>query len=210
MMRCLGISLALLLSASLVCVVRGELLLFEREISVNRSVNIFDTDQFDLDLTFGDDFFNPTNAVTLFDDLIVSPADTGSSFEASATNDPGFLGAANRVTDASNEFVNVSLSEDQPGGLTEQRGWQESFFFGNVAPGTPPDLAGEEVTMVKLRINSFTLLAGSSGGESSLTVEGQPVDLNATLSIFGIPEPECVCLLCVALTMLGARASRVR
>ena len=211
MIRCFGVLAAPMLSVFLAGIVQGEILLFERMISVNRSVNIFDTDQFDLDLILGDAFFDPNNPVTLFDGLVISPADVGSTFEATPTSDPNisdpnsFPIAAGRVTDAINEFVVVSFTEDQLGGFTELRGWTENFFFGHVAPGIPPDLAGNTVDHVRLHIDSFTLIPAPPAGGSTSAISGQPVDLVFTLSIFAIPEPDGICLIVVGLVLLGRR-----
>ena len=103
-------------------------LLFERSLGVNRSVNILDTNQFDLDLTLANSFFNSSNPVTLFDDLIISTVDVGNTYSVSS-GDSTFEDAELRITDSLDEHILVILAENQPCGLTEQRGWSESLFF---------------------------------------------------------------------------------
>ena len=164
----------------------AELLLYERTVSVNRSVNTFDGDQFDLDLIFGDHQFVPTNEVILFDGLVVSPADVGSIYEAALGGDANFLTVSGRVTDSLNEYISVSITEDILGGLNEQRISRENKFFQQEAP---PDLSGSLVEKITMEIDSFTL-AGPGD-----VVEGDPVDLVVTISFFGIPEPQTIALL---------------
>lgn len=182
-------------------------LLYERTVSVNRSSNIFSTDEFDLDLVFGDNQFAPTNGVTLFDSLIVSPADVGSTFSADAGSDTEFATVAGRVTDAQNEFMNLSLTEDLSGGLTEQRIWQENRFFQQLVPVNPPDLAGMELGSINVKVESFTFMTEQNEESSN----SQPVDLVLTVSFLGIvPEPTSVALVAVGLfaNMLRRRGGR--
>ena len=177
-------------------------LLFERTMSVNRSVNIFDTNQFDLDVTFANRFFNPTNPVTLFDSLKITPDDVGSSFSISS-GDPLFADADLRLTDDLDEQILILFTEDQPNGLTEQRGWSESFFFFDPATLATVDLAGASLESIGLRVDQFTLVTGSS-----LTVAtGPPVDLQMTISFFGsaIPEPASIWILWAGVATLGIR-----
>ncbi len=207
-------SLAILLATLLSGPVQAEILLFSRVISVNRSVNIFDTNQFDLDLNFGNDFFSPTNGVTLFDDLVVTPANVGSTYDATSTSDPNFPEVAVRITDGLNQFIKVMLTENQLGGLSEQRGWPENFFFGHVAPLAPPDLLGMQVDRVSLHIDSFTFSSSPpGGGPSALVAEpltsGQQFDLVFTLSVYSaVPEPAACWLLFTGLVALGLRTAR--
>ncbi len=205
MTRLLNVLLALLLATLLIGETQGAILLFQREISVNRSMNIFDTDQFDLDLNFGNDFFAPTNNVKLFDSLVISPGNVGTTYDTTSTSDSAFSTVAGRLTDSLNEFIKVSLTEDQAGGLTEQRGWAENFFFGH---SSPPDLAGATVDRVSLHIDAFSLLsAASDEGPAALVAQplsdGQEFELMFTVSIFGIPEPAAAQLLLVGLMVLG-------
>jgi hypothetical protein len=205
MTRRLKVLLALLLATLFAGETQGGILLFQREVSVNRSVNIFDTDQFDLDLILGNDYFVPTNAITLFDSLVISPADVGMTYDATLINDPAFSTVAERLTDAKKEFIKVSLTEDQLNGLTEQRGWAENFFFGRASP---PDLAGETVNRVSLHIDGFDFhLAVTDGDPAALVaqplIDGPEFDLRFTVSIYGVPEPAAAQLLLAGLTVLG-------
>ena len=206
MTRRLNVSQVLLLAMLLAGEAQGEILLFQRGVSVNRSVNIFDTDQFDLDLIFGDDFFDPNNPVTLFDSLVISPADVGATYDATSASDPNnFSTVAGRLTDALNEIINASVTENQVGGLSEQRGWPENFFFGH---SSPPDLARTTVDRVSLHIDAFTLLPGAPDeGPAALVAQplanGQEFDLEFTVLIYGVPEPAAAQLLLVGLMVLG-------
>ena len=173
----------------------AETLLYEQTISINRSPNNFDIDQFDLDLVFGDNPFVPTNPITLFDALVVSPADVGSIFEATSGTDTNFSTVSSRVTDGLDEYITVSMTEDEVGGLTEERIAQENMFF---EQALPPDLFGTSVEKVTLEVDSFTL----AGPDEA--VEGQPVDLVVTISFFGIPEPQSLALLGVGIAFLLA------
>ena len=142
--------------------------------------------------SLGDHEFVPTNGVTLFDDLVISPADVGTIYEATTDSDANFPVVATRVTDAANEFITVALTEDQTNGLTEQRISFENKFFDQAIPDNPPDLAGNVVDMVTMQVESFTLV------EQGAIVEGQPVDLVLTVSFFSeIPEPQTMALLAI-------------
>jgi len=199
---------ALLLAILLTGNAQAGFLLFQRAINVDHNPNIFDTNQFDLDLIFGDDYFTPTNGVTLFDSLVISPANVGSSYDATSANDPAFATVAGRITDALNEIIKVALTEDQTGGISEQRGWAENFFFGNVAPSLPPDLAGFVIERVELHIDSFVFLSKAPSGSSSTLTAEMPFDLDFTVSIYAVPEPAAWTLL-VGLTAMGfARCRR--
>jgi len=179
----------------------GNELLFQRNLSVNRSVNIFDTDTFDLDLRFGDQFFTPTNPISLFDNLSITPEDVGSTFEATVDNDDAFLMVLERLTDLQNDFITVLFTEAQPEGLQEQRGWSEAFFFLN-SPTSFSGISSSAIRSITLTVDQFNLVpAGVTTSPFS-----PPVDLMLTLNIFGGPEPTTVWLLMAGLITL----SRVR
>lgn len=198
---------AILLVANFSSVALCGTLLYQRTVSVNRSANIFSTDQFDLDLVFGNNQFSPTNGVTLFDSLVVSPADVGTTFSADADSDSSFGMASGRVTDALNEYMNLSLTEDLSGGLTEQRIWQENRFFQHVVPTTPPDLAGMVLGSIDVKVESFTF----ETVENEEASNNQPVDLVLTISFLGvIPEPATVMLVSVGLLANILRLRGVR
>ena len=202
-----NVSLALVLTMLLTGAAQGEMLLFQQLVNINRSSNPFDTDQFDLDLNFGDDFFAPTNGATLFDDLVISPDEVGATYDATQASDPNnFATVADRVTDGLNEIIKVSLREHQVGGLAEQRGWQEDFFFGHPTPPGPPDLAGNTVVRVSLRVDAFTFVSSAIGSGVAPLVTGQPFDVDLTLSFYVVPEPAAGGLLLFGLMALGAPA----
>jgi len=179
-------------------------ILFQRALGVNRSANIFDTDQFDLDLTLGDQFFNPTNPVTLFDSLSITPADVGSTFDATSISDGAFDTVAARFSDAQDEFVRLIFTEDESGGLEEQRGWSESLFFLGLSTPSIPDLAGASIDQVSMTIDLFNLIPDSEPSPPGPPPLGPPVDLQMTLTIYGtiIPEPATAGLLLAGLAGL--------
>lgn len=190
---------ALLLAALSIRAATAETLLYELSFNVNHTSNNFQIDQLDVDLVFGDDRFSPSNGVTLFDDLVISPDDVGSTFMADNNSDPAFPVVAGRVTDALDEFIDFSLIENNGSGFTEHRIWQENRFF---KQNNPPDLAGNAVEMVSLRVDSFTLLSDEDEDEDE-----QAVDLDLTVSFFGaIPEPTSCVLLGIGLLAVGCRA----
>lgn len=205
MMRHLNVLLALSLVTLLTGIAQAEILLFQKVINVNRSENIFDADQFDLDLIFGDDFFDPNNGVTLFDSLVISPQNIGDTFNATSASDPNnFPTVADRITDGLDEFISYTLTEVQVGGITEKRGGNERFFFGHPTPPGPPDLAGSTVDRVSLYLSTFVLLPIAPAGGPASAVEGQPFDVVLTVSIYSaIPEPAAVGLLLVGWVALG-------
>ena len=202
---------ALLLVALFASATQAEILLYQRTIDLNRSVNIFDTSSFDLDIVLGDNQFAPSNPLTLFDSLVISPNDVGTILEASIESNSDFASAAGRLTDAINEYINVSITEDQTNGLTEQRIWQENRFFQQSVPINPPDLSGQQLTMLRVSIDSFNLETleneeATLANEEATSVP--PVELVLTLSFFGaIPEPSTLCLIAVGLfsTLMSQR-----
>jgi len=164
----------------------AEVLIYKHTLSINNSTNKFDIDHFDLDLRFGNHQFIPSNEAKLFEALIISPADVGSTYEVTAGTD--FDTASSRVTDGANEFISVTMTEDETGGVSEGRISPENMFFQKLPPANPPDLFGNVVNKIALAIDSFTL-----AGPGAI-VEGQPVDLVVTISFFGIPEPQTLAL----------------
>lgn len=198
---------ALLLAALSTGAATAETLLYELSFSVNRKPNVFQVNQFDLDLVFGDDRFSPSNGVTLFDDLVISPGDVGSTFMADNNSDVAFPVVAGRLTDALDQFINVSLTENNGSGFSEHRIWKENRFF---QQDNPPDLAGSTVEMVSLHVDSFTFLTDEDEDEDS-DEDGQPVDLELTVSFFGaIPEPTSCVLLGIGLIAVGCRVRSLR
>jgi len=180
----------------------AEELLYERSLNLDRSVNFFTTNEFDLDLTLGDRYFNPTNPLILFDDLLITPSDVGSVFEI-LVGDPSLAAAEQRLTDARDEFIRLVLSENRENGRSEERGSSESGFFLGLENLPGPDLAGAILQRIRLEIESFTLVGdGSPGGVSPLTT-GPPVDLQVKISLFGVvPEPTSLWLLWSGLATL--------
>lgn len=173
--------------------------IFERTLSVDRSANIFTTDDFRLDISLGDSFFTPTNPLSVFAGLHVSPADAGRVFDLSATSPSAFADAVSRLTDARNEYVQLTLTE-QASGRSERRGWRERGFFMGAATAETPDLAGADVEEIRLRIDSFHLAASGSAA-------APPVQLLMTFTVLGVeavPEPSAAKTALIGLAMLAA------
>ncbi len=167
--------------------------LFTRTLTVSSSVNNFDNDQLDVDLVFADDQLNPTNLIRLFDDLVISPASLNQEF-IKTPSDPGFDEVVARLTDASQEFIRIFLTEDEPGGVSEKRGWSESDFFLHGTPANAPDLVNSTIESISLRVDQFTL--APSGPTAPLSV-GDPLNVQLFFTINGtsIPEPTAIWLL---------------
>ena len=178
-------------------------LIFQRTFGINRSINIFDTDRFDLDLSFGDSFFSPTNPVTLFDGTVITPANVNDTLEVTPS-DAFFAEAAARLTDGIDDFVHLTFTEDLDSGLVEQRGWHESLFFLGLAKEGVPDLIGATLERIRLQINRFDLISPLQSSS------GPPVNLQLTVSIEGtaIPEPGTIWLSLCGIAML--RVTRIR
>jgi len=157
--------------------------LFTGTLAINRSANLFAGDQFDLDIGFSDAPFSPTNLVRLFDDLIISPDNVGDTFEVTDEMDPIFSIVVQRLTDASNEFIQTFLTEDIEGGLTESQSPPESNFFLFGTPSVAPNPAEVIITSISLRIDKFVLLPNSGSGPD-------PLDLSMTFTLNGVPIPE--------------------
>jgi len=194
MMRHTNCLLATLLATLFAGASQGDTLIFQKVVNPNTSAMKFDIDQFDLDLIFGDDFFSPTNPVILFDDLVVSPSDVGTTYDSTAANDPNnFPAAAIQITDGLDEFIKVSMRESQVGGQGEDRGGMESMFFGQPTPPGPPDLVGATISRVSLTLDEFIFSTDSDPA----------FDVFITLSIFEIPEPVSAQLLLCGLMVVG-------
>ncbi len=172
--------------------------LFQRSVSINKSANDFATSLFDLDFNLGDDVFITVNPVTLFDDVAVEPADVGTVFEATSATDPGFDEAALRITDGLDRFVQFLATEVQSG-REQGAGFSESGFF--LAAGSP-DLAGNIIDAITLRLDEFTFAGGPVPGG------GPQFEILLTLTVLGrVPEPQSAILLasCLPAALLRRR-----
>ncbi|MEM9352219.1 MAG: hypothetical protein AAGA92_04330, partial [Planctomycetota bacterium] len=154
--------------------------LFQRAISINKSTNDFATSLFDLDLVLGDDAFTTANPVTLFDDVAIEPADAGTVYEATSATDPGFDEAVLRITDGLDRFLQFLATEVQSG-REQGIGFGESGFF--LAAGSP-DLAGNIIDAITLRLDGFTFSGGPVPGG------GPEFEILMTVTVLGrVPEP---------------------
>jgi len=188
-------------------------MLFKQErLLINSSVNNFDASQFDLDLVFLDNELFPTNSLNLFDNAVISEAGGERIFESTAATDPNnFAEAVSRLTDASGEFIRLVLAEDEIGGLAEQRGTSEFFFFFNGSFPSPnlssaSELASATIDRFKLEVKEFSLSPTGSAGPLA------PVHLMAEFTIYGtiIPEPSTIWLFVCGLATLSSQLLRRR
>jgi hypothetical protein len=177
-------------------------LLFQRSLSVDRSVNIFTTSHFDLKVVLGDSFSAPTNPVQLIQGVVFTPADAPRLFSFTSTN-AGFSAVATRITDGLDQFVKLTLTETASG-RSEQRGWRESGFFVGHGSTEIPDLKGAIVEEIQLRLDSFHLGSGPSPTSAALP----PVDVKMTFTVMGtvIPEPSALLLGLGGLAAAGVAA----
>ncbi len=190
----------LVVTTSFASTARGGIL-FERSLVVDRSVNIFSSSQFGLQFVFGDAFFAPTNAVKLFDNLAITPANVGDVYTSTLASDPAFQSVADRLTDGRDDFIRLIL-EESASGRKEQRGWRESGFFLGHGSTLAPDLAGAIVEGVQLRVDGFNL---SSNGAAALVSAGPPVQVSLTFTVLGtaVPEPSTLALGALGLALLA-------
>ena len=173
--------------------------LFERQLIVDRSANIFETDTFDLDIIVSPSFFSSEEAITLFDEATIHPGSNGLVLYADAENQADYAAAAQQLSDSLDEYIRVRLAEVSSG-RAEQRGWSESHFFLGLSEPGRPDLAGRRIDGFRLTIDRFVL-------ESDRGLRGDPpVQLIATFSVLGaVPEPTSAALL--AATLMGLRGA---
>jgi hypothetical protein len=174
------------LLAALLCAThsaRGAVL-FERSLVVDRSVNIFTTTEFELQFeVHGGSALSPTDLESLLPAVQISLASVGQVFIADASNTPGFVDVAGRLSDAIDENIRLLFTETSSGRV-EKRGWTERGFFLKSALTGAPDLAGSVIDAISVRVDQFTLIFDDSGGTSP------PVELALTFSVLGQPVPE--------------------
>lgn len=160
---------------------QASMMLFERPLKFNTSVNNFDIDELDFDLVLMDDILNPTNSTTLFDDVVIMPSNQGDSIERTIVTDPNFSDAVARLQDSLNEDIRYIVTENEAGGLAEKRGGSESSFFLFGSPANAPLLATATIDKFTLRVDKFPELAGQTA----------PVEIELQFQIYGtvVPEP---------------------
>lgn len=174
---------------------QASMMLFERELKFNTSVNNFDIDELDFDLVLMDDILSPTSSSTLFDDLVITPSHEGHEFDRTIVNDPGFSDAVARLQDSLNENIRYIVTENELGGLSEKRGGSESSFFLFGKPTNAPLMASATIDQFTLKVIEFPELAGQTA----------PVEIELQLQIFGtvVPEPSTGWLFAAGIGTLG-------
>lgn len=154
-------------------------LLHQRTLSIDRSVNIFGSTEFDVDLELvAGSPFTSTDRVILFDSLVVAAGAAGDLHRADPGSDSAFAAAAARLTDNLDDSILLVLRENASQ-RSELRGLSESSFF--FASPAQPDLSGKRIDAIEISIDRFSL--SSTGGSTP------PVEFFATISIYGVPEP---------------------
>lgn len=181
----------------------GELL-FTRSLAINRSAQIFKSEEFNLKIDLSTALTAPATQ-TLFGDVMITPASVGQKFSLQP-GDAGFAAAAQQLTDQINQAVKFVMTE-RSSGRAEGRGYTQSNLFSR--PTAAPDFAGKIIDRVELSINHFTLVLPPPDGAQPV-VAGFPVDLNFTLNVFGraVPEPTTAAL--SAALLAGWAATRRR
>jgi MYXO-CTERM domain-containing protein len=145
---------------------------------------------------FGNTLFFNTNPIdVVFDNLAITPASVGQTFQATLASDAKFDEAAVRLTDALNQAIRFVMTETSSG-RPEKRGYAENQVLNR--PVIAPDFAGKSITALELKIDGFAL-------DFSPTPPPMPVNLQFTFSVFGVPEPGSAALALGALAMLAGR-----
>jgi hypothetical protein len=172
-----------------------------RSFSINRSNNIFTTEQFNLEVEFGDSLFFPNPTSMLFPNLAITPASVGQTF-TSLPGNPGFADAEARLTDTLNQAIRFVMTETASL-RAEKRGYAENLVLNT--PALTPDFAGTDIRKFTLHIDSFNLASGPPAGAQPAAVGSMPVDLKFTFSVWGVPEPSTATMGAGALAMLALR-----
>ena len=181
-------------------------IIFQRELKFNTNVNNFDTNQLDFKLVFSDSLINPTNAVTLYDDLIIEPDDEGMvGFESTALTDPAFSTVVGRLQDSLDENIRYIVTEDELGGLSEKRGGSESNFFLFGDPTNAPQLAEATIDKFLLRVDQFPFIVSGAVPAEGVEAVVEPLEIVLELTIFGtlVPEPTTGWLFASGIVTLG-------
>ena len=173
-------------------------LLHQRTLTIDRSVNIFGSTLFDLDLELvtGSPFTSTARAV-LFDAVEVAAGAAGDIFRANLASDAAFADAAARLTDNIDGLLLLVLRENASQ-RSELRGLSESSYF--LATPAQPDLAGKRIDAIEISVDRFAL---SATGETT-----PPVDFQATISIYGVPEPSSASIVATAAFLLALSSAR--
>lgn len=197
-------TLALALTCCASTWARGELL-FTRSLVIDRSANIFKTDEFNLKVDFSSSFTTPvTNS--LFSDTLVTPSTAPQTFEVNP-GDPEFDEVAAQLTDTLNQAMRFVMTENSSG-RAEGRGYTQAQLFAK--PATAPDFSGKIIDKIQLTVNQFTLVSPLPGGAQAAST-GKPVQLNFAFNVFGhnVPEPSTAGLVFAA-ALAAVTASRIR
>ncbi len=203
--RRLLVSLAAGLACCASTVAHAELL-FTKPLLIDRSANIFKTDEFNLKVDFSSTFTSPV-LNTLFNDLVISPTSAGQVFDVEP-GDSGFDDVSALLTDSLNQAMRFVMTE-KSSGRAEGRGYTQAQLFAK--PPAAPDFSGKIIDKVELTVDQFTLVAPPPAGVQALS-SGKPVELRFTFNVFGhsasVPEPSTLALEGGALALAAARRRR--
>ena len=158
--------------------------------------------------------YTPQPAGDLFGEAPRSLADSGTTFTAT-TGSPNFSDFVSKITDGQNELLNLVLLSPTTLGGGDLQGLETDFIYRTPDVNDPhPDLQGDSISRVTMKINSFTAEAG--------TVDSNPFtnfDANVTVAVYGngpavgyvtdyTPEPSSVGIVAFPIAALLVRRKR--
>ena len=145
----------------------------------------------------------------LFDTLVVSAADAGSIFTATAATDPGFAAFAAALTNGSADFF-IQRRADPPGSQSGLLTGRESIAFAGAGSASLNgiDLAGFTIDRIEFELGSDFTITQVPGSFLSYTALGGTLRFR----VFGNPVPEPATALFVGggMLLLGSRRRAAR
>ena len=93
----------------------------------------------------------------VFDNLVLTPDQTGSSYTIVSSDDEDFFTVTETLTNGVDEYITFSFTGSPPGGGGAVSTTESGFFLGGVTGEYQPDFTGFEIDYFKLTINALTL-----------------------------------------------------